>query len=352
VDRTHSVGRKGLPEAGPPADSFRSVDVSVLIPVLDEAAYLPEVVARMQAQDFAGDVEFIFVDGGSTDGSRAFLESLDDPRIRVLDNSRRRTPFALNIGLAAATGEFVARMDAHSHYPTDYLRRGVERLRAGGATHVSGPQLAVGDGRPWSDRVALALSTSLGAGGAKFRSRGDAEFEVDTGFTGLWRRDVLMRAGGWDEAWLTDQDCELAFRLHETEPGAHVCLPAMAAEYIPRASLAQLRRQYWQYGLHKVKTFRRHPDAMRPSHLLPPAVAVTAAAAPFSKAARAGLAVYAGALVVTAARADAKPADAVALPLVFATMHLSYGLGLLAGVARDGVPAAAVGSAVRRALGA
>ena len=217
--------------------------VSVLTPVLNEAAYLREVVARMQAQDIEGDAEFLFIDGGSTDDSRAILAGLaaQDPRIVVLDNPQRRTPFALNIGLRAARGEFVARMDAHTRYPPSYLRLGAERLRAGGVTHVSGPQLAVGDGRGFSDRVALALSTPLGAGGASFRSASDAEFEVDTGFTGMWRRDVLVRAGGWDEEWLTDQDCELAFRLHASEPGAHVCVPAMAAEYIPRDSPARAR---------------------------------------------------------------------------------------------------------------
>jgi hypothetical protein len=331
------------------------VDVSVLTPVLDEEAHLREVVARMQAQDFDGDVEFLFIDGGSRDSSRAILAELaaDDPRIRVLDNPQRRTPFALNIGLRAARGEVVARMDAHTRYPPAYLRLGVERLRAGDVAHVSGPQIAVGDGRGWSDRVALALSTSLGAGGASFRSLGDGEFEVDTGFTGMWRRELLERAGGWDEAWLTDQDCELAFRLRETMPGAHVCLPAMAAEYIPRRTLGALGRQYWQYGLHKVRTFRRHPGAMRPSHLLPPALAATVAAAPFSRAARAGLALYACALSVTTVRAavdGAPPADAAALPLVYSAMHLPYGAGLFAGAARDGVPTAAIAGALARAV--
>ncbi len=120
----------------------------------------------------------------------------------------------------------------------------------------------------------------------------------------MWRRDVLVRAGGWDEEWLTDQDCELAFRLHETEPGAHVCLPAMAAEYIPRDSLKTLGRQYWQYGLHKVKTFKRHPGAMRPSHLLPPVVAATVARRARSAGPPAlGLGAYGAALGATAARA-------------------------------------------------
>ena len=333
-----------------------SVDVSVLTPVLNEERHLAGTVERMRAQTFPGSVEFLFIDGGSSDGSRPILEALaaEDPRIRVLDNPARRTPHALNIGLRAARGEVVVRMDAHTHYPPDYLRTGVARLRRGGAVSVSGPQIAVGDDAGWSRRVALALQTPLGVGGASFRRAAEEEFEVDTGFTGMWLRSTLESAGGWDEEWLTDQDCELAFRL-AADGGRHVCVPAMAAEYIPRDSLTRLARQYWQYGFHKVKTFRRHPGAMRPSHLLPPALVATGAAAvvaprPLRRTARLGLGVYAAALAATAASAarTAPAADAAALPLVHATMHVSYGLGLFAGMRRYGAPVQAVAGVARR----
>ena len=328
----------------------------MLIPVLDEERHLLAAVERMRAQVFTGDVELLFIDGGSTDASPGMLARLaaEDPRIRVLQNPKRRTPSALNIGLAAARGEYVARMDAHSHYPPTYLAEGVERLRRGGAVSVSGPQIAVGDA-PFSRRVALALQTPLGVGGAKFRSSDDAEFEVDTGFTGVWRRELLQDAGGWDEAWVIDQDCELAFRLAARDEGGHICVPAMAAEYIPRNSVKRLARQYWWYGVYKVKTINRHPQAMRPSHVLPPGLALTALAAiaPVSllrRPARAGLALYCAVLGAAAARAarEAEPADAGSLPLVFATMHLSYGFGFLDGCRRFGVPAAAVAAVVRR----
>jgi succinoglycan biosynthesis protein ExoA len=335
------------------------VDVSVLTPVLNEERHLRGAVERMLAQSFPGSVEFLFIDGGSTDASRPILEELAaaDPRIRVLDNPARRTPHALNVGLRAARGEVIVRMDAHTHYPQTYLETGVARLRRGGAVSVSGPQIAVGDESPWSRRVALALQTPLGVGGAKFRRSADEEFEVDTGFTGMWLRSTLERAGGWDEEWLTDQDCELAFRL-AADGGRHVCVPAMAAEYIPRDSLSRLARQYWQYGLHKVKTFRRHPAAMRPSHLLPPALVATTAAAvaaprPVRTVARGGLAAYGAALAATAVSAarEAPAADAAALPLVHATMHVAYGLGLFAGMRRYGIPTAAVTGVARRIAG-
>ncbi len=333
-------------------------EVSVLIPVLDEERGLGRCAALMLDQDLPERAEFLFVDGGSQDATPRILAELAaaDDRVRVLANPERLIPTALNVGLRAARGEFVARMDAHSEYPREYLRLGVERLRRGDVVSVSGPQIAVGDSG-WSRRVALALQTPLGVGGARFRRASEAELEVDTGFTGMWRREVLVAAGGWDERWPTDEDCELAFRL-TAHGGRHVCLPRMAAAYIPRGSVTALSRQYWRYGLHKVPTFRRHPAAMRPSHLLPPGLAaavLAAVAAPrrLRRAARAGLGAYALALAVTAAQATRRSSatDAATLPAVLATMHLSYGFGLLAGAARHGVPAAAIAHAARRAAG-
>jgi len=326
-----------------------AVDVSVLIPVRNEAAHLRDVVAAMQAQQFDGVFELLFVDGRSDDGSRAILEALaaEDDRVRVLDNPRRRTPHALNLALRAARGRVIARMDAHARFPPDYLARGVERLEQGGVDQVTGPQLAEGDGR-WSRRVALALSTRLGTGGADFRHSSDAEFEVDSGFVGLWWRETLERLGGWDEEWLNDQDFELAARIRKSG-GRIVCVPAMAAGYIPRDSLRALAEQYHRYGFYRVKTSLRHPETMRRSHVLAPGLVVTAAAAaiaprPVRRLARLGLGAYAAAVLATSAR-ERPPADAAALPLVFVTMHVAWGVGFLRACATLGVPWAALTSA-------
>jgi succinoglycan biosynthesis protein ExoA len=122
---------------------------SVIVPVLNEEAHLPETVPPMLGQRFEGKIEFLFVDGGSTDGSLAILEALAevDNRIRILHNARRQTTIALNIGLEHAQGEFVVRMDAHSMYPDNYVARGVERLLEGDVEWVSGPAIAEGTGR-------------------------------------------------------------------------------------------------------------------------------------------------------------------------------------------------------------
>jgi succinoglycan biosynthesis protein ExoA len=303
----------------------------------------------MQAQRFSGGVEFLFIDGRSEDRTVDILEELaeDDPRVRILDNPARITPVALNIGLRAAKGEVIARMDAHTQYPPDYLTLGVQRLRRGGAEHVSGPQLAQGKGR-WSRRVALALSSRLGTGEAAFRRSGSKEFEVDSGFTGLWLRPTLEAHGGWDEEWWNDQDTELAARIRASG-GRIVCVPEMAAGYVPRDSLWRLARQYWRYGFYRAKTAGRHPETMRRSHLLAPGLVLALATVLLvrGRAAllpRAGVAAYAAALLAASA-GQARPGhrhDAATLPAVFLAMHLPWGLGFLAGSLRFGPPASAV----------
>jgi succinoglycan biosynthesis protein ExoA len=322
------------------------VDVSVLTPVLNEEEHIRETVAAMQAQRFPGDVEFLFMDGGSEDATKVILGELSsaDARIRVLDNPARGIPQGLNVGLRNARGTYVARMDAHTHYPPTYLARGVERLQPGDVEWVAGAPIPAGDGR-WSRRVSIALRSPLGVGGSpKWVTQG--ERELDTGvFGGVWRRATLEQLQGWDEAWAVNEDSELAARYRDAG-GRIVGLPELAAHYIPRDSLEGLARQYGRYGFYRAKTARRHPDSMRRSLWLPPALVATAVAAvaaprPLRTAARAGLVVYACAIVAASVRAEGGARDRASLPAVFATMHAAWGAGFLAGAARFGPPLAA-----------
>ncbi|MGH2858554.1 MAG: glycosyltransferase, partial [Solirubrobacteraceae bacterium] len=302
-----------------------------------------------------GEAEFLFVDGGSSDDSVAILRELAalDDRVRVLENPARRTPHALNIGLRAARGRFIARMDAHTIYPPRYLSIGIERLRRGGVDWVSGPALPVGRDHG-SRRVARALEIPLGRGGARFRDRLEQEHEVDTGFVGIWLRETLERHAGWDEEWHNDQDMELAARIRKAG-GRIVCIPEMAAQYVPRSTLEALARQYGTYGMFRVKTARRHPESLRRSQLLPPGVAVTVAAAVAApsrglrRSAQAGALLYAATLVAAGIRGarDEVRADAVTLPIIWAVMHLSYGVGFLRACVIEGPPLKALAGAVR-----
>ena len=340
----------------PHADSDpRSVDCSVLVPVLDEERHIVESIAAMRDQEFDGELELVVVDGGSSDRTREILTELarEDPRIRVFENPRRTAASGLNVALRHARGRWVARMDAHTRYPEDYIARGVRRLRRGDTRWVSGPPIATGEG-PVSRAVALALRTPLGRGGSRKwaaeKSTSDGAYQLDAGvFAGVWARDTLLEYGGWDERWLRNQDSEMAGRFLARGERL-ICIPAMAAEYAPRNSLRALWRQYRQYGEYREKTAARHPATMRRSHLVAPALVLTMAAsvgAPrrVRQLARAGLGVYALALIGAGftARGDADhPVDALLVVPVLAVMHVAHGAGILSGAIRHGPPLAAL----------
>jgi len=338
------------PVAGPDT----RVDASVLVPVLNEERYIRDTVAAMQSQLFDGTVEFLFMDGASEDRTKAILEELaeDDPRIRVFDNPGRTSTAGLNVGLRHARGDYIVRMDAHTFYPEDYIARGVERLRRGDVVWVAGPQVPHGTST-WSRRVALALNSWMGTGGSARWGRDGAgadapERELDTGvFAGMWNRATVEEHGGWDEEWAINQDSELAARILRAG-GRIVSLPALAARYVPRDSLRGLARQYWRYGTYRAKTASRHPESLEARQLFPLALVLALAGAlvapgPLRAACRAAVAAYLVAVVVTSARAaaEAGPRDAAALPLVFAVMHITWGLGFVSGSVRFGPPVTA-----------
>jgi len=334
--------------------------VSVLIPVYNEESHLLRAANAMLEQRFEDSVEFLFIDGRSSDRSPQILAGLveQDPRVRVLDNPQRGTTAALRLGLDQARGEIICRMDAHCFFPPDYLAIGVQRLSRGDVANVSGPALAMGAGG-WSDAVALALGSSFGTGGAAFRHARDEEFEIDSGFVGLWCKETLTAAGGWDAGWVADEDLELAARLRALG-GKLIYVPEMAASYIPRDTLRGLTDQYWRYGASRPMTAMRHPQSMRRSHAAPPLLALAAGAAAIGpRATRLGGRVAIttwlfGTLLVSvrAALTGARKRDAIRLPIVFGIMHYSYGLAFLARCARKGVPWRAFAQLVRPASAA
>jgi succinoglycan biosynthesis protein ExoA len=335
----------------------RAVDVSVLTPVLNEEAHIRETVATMREQRFDGEIEFLFIDGRSGDRTRAILEELAvaDPRIRVLDNPNVTTAYALNIGLAASRGHYVARMDGHAQYPPDYLALGVERLRRGDVVWVAGPQIPRGEG-VWSRRVAMALDSGLASIGSRRWGSGNGdrpgEVELDTGvFTGVMPRSVLEAHGGWNSGWPINQDSELAARVLAAG-GRIVQLSEMGAGYVPRNSLRSLGRQYFRYGLYRGKTSRYHPNSLRRSHLLGPGLVLAAGAAlvaprPVRGMARLALGAYSVAIVAASVRASepGQERDAATLPVVFVTMHGAWGAGFLVSAFRHGPPLAALARA-------
>jgi hypothetical protein len=250
----------------------------------------------------------------------------------------------MNIGVAAATAEIVVRIDGHSIVGPNHLRRCVAYLLASGADHIGGVMRAAG--RTYVQKtIALAMSSPLGVGTARFRYTDQAQ-DVDTVPFGAYYRATILRLGGFDERFLIGQDSELDHRIRLIGGRVRVT-PAIHTAYYCRDSLRSLAIQYFRYGRAKAYILHKHGSvpsvrALVPASLLAvigtlaiAALGALAIAAPSShllgKVLEGVLAGYAlgcvgGGLWIAARRGWR---HAALLPAVLATLHLSHGAGFL-----------------------
>lgn len=105
-------------------------EVSVLLPVRDGARTLALAMLSVLEQSF-GDFELLVLDDGSVDASPDIALGFGDPRVRLLrDGMKRGLAARLNQGIDAATGRYIARMDADDVCFPDRFARQVARLNA------------------------------------------------------------------------------------------------------------------------------------------------------------------------------------------------------------------------------
>ena len=306
--------------------------VSVVVAVRDEGVALAGALASVETQDHAGAIEIVVADGSEGPETAVIVRALF-PEARLLANPARSTAAGLNRAVAAAAHAIVVRCDARVLLQADYVRLAVAALERTGAAVVGGMQRPVGT-TPFTRAVAHAMTTPLGAGGARHRL-GGPEGPVDTVWLGAFRRAAFTAAGGFDETLTRGQDDELHWRLRAR--GETVWFdPALRATYRPPTSLGALARQYFACGWWKRVLLARHRGSARWRQRAAPVLVAglagsaalgTAAGAPAFGAAPA----LAYALVLAAAAAvlavRRRSAAALLLPPVLATMHHAWGAG-------------------------
>jgi succinoglycan biosynthesis protein ExoA len=336
------------------ADERRQIrKVSVVAPMWNEAGHVADLVADLAAQDFDGEIELLVADGRSSDDSVARLENAAARHglpVTILDNPDRWVSHALNACIEAAGGDLIVRIDCHSRYPTDYVRRCVAAAEETGAENVGG--VFVPKGRTPTERaVAVAMDSPFG--GIHWTRHGsDDRVEVDTVPYGAFRPGAFERAGLFDESLVRNQDDEFNLRLRLA--GGRVVLdPSIRIFYTPRGSYRRVFRQYYEYGFWKPVVMRKHGRVVSVRSLVPGAFVaslfVLGALAPWFKPAAlllgAEVGLYAGGALVFGAAAVRRSGERWSLlPRVLAalpTFHVAYGVGTIAGWVRAVRPRAA-----------
>lgn len=322
--------------------------VSVVMPVLNEERYLADSVARVLAQEYDGELEIVLAVGPSRDRTEEIADKIaaEESRVRVVPNPPGTTPHALNAAIAASSHPYVVRVDAHGFLPDGYLREVVRLLDATGAANVGGMMRVEGE-NAFGYAVARAMSSPLGIGGSKFHVGGEPG-PARTVYLGSFRRDVIERLGGFDEHFLRAQDWELNYRIRQA--GEVVWFtPHLSVTYRPRRNLRALARQFRGSGQWRRQIVAAYPDTASFRYLAAPIATVGIAVGILLGVA--GLVtgwpwLYAGWLApvgyVLGVLAASVPMgrglgwrSRLLLPVVIATMHLSWGWGFLRSIPRS-----------------
>jgi glycosyltransferase involved in cell wall biosynthesis len=316
--------------------------VTVITPLRNEGERIVEVLGRIFSQDYPVDrMEVIVADGDSDDNTPQIVSEYTKrhSNLMLVKNPGRIVPTGLNLALAAAKGEVIVRIDGHTLIEPDYVRRCVEALERTGAENVGGRMDAVGVGH-FGRAVAAATTSSFGVGGARFHYS-SAEEWVDTVYMGAWPRRVFDEIGLFDEELVRDQDDEFNYRLREHR-GRILLDPTIKSVYTNRSNPRALWKQYFQYGFWKVRVMQKHPKQMRVRQFVPPSFVLSLfivlglsflASWGWATAVALGGSYFVaniGASVLTAFKKGWR--HVLLLPVVYAILHLSYGLGFLAGL--------------------
>lgn len=323
--------------------------VSVVIPCRDEAPFIGQCLESVLAFDYPADrLEILVVDGMSRDQTRETVAawSARDARIQLLDNPRGITPVALNIGIRAACGDYIVRLDAHNAYEVGYVRECIDHALRSQADNVGGViETIAREPGLLGEAMVAAMTHPFGVGPSHFRLGSDEPRWVDTVFGGCFRRQVFDRVGLFNELLPRGQDMEFSLRLRRA--GLRTLLvPTIRSRYYARTRPWQFLSYNWSNGVWAVLPFlysKIIPVGIR--HLVPMAfvgaLLTLAILAPWVGWARLLLALLLGAYALAAVAAALHVAwqhrnarFLLLMPPVFLGFHLSYGLGSLWGAVK------------------
>lgn len=315
--------------------------VSVIMPLYNEEQYIKNCIKSMLRQDYPKEsMEWLFVDGGSKDRTKEWVQFYQDKHpnlIRLLDNPHKTVPFAMNIGIQQAAGEYIVRLDAHANYATDYISRCIFYLDTLGIDNVGGLAQTRGRGKI-GNTIAKMLSSKFGVGNSQFRTGGKAGF-VDTVPFGAFRRDVFEKYGGYDERLDRNQDNEMNYRIRKN--GGKIYLADdIHFSYYCRDSIKGLCEMAEKNGMWNIVTMRLCPGSMGSRHFVPLAFVLSILlfplfglfCKPLFRLFGAEMAIYFLLDACYSAKQAGDGKELVLLMFLFPAFHIAYGAGSVHGI--------------------
>lgn len=222
--------------------------ITVVTPSYNQGQFLEETILSVLRQDYPN-LDYIIMDGGSTDGSAAIIRRYERQLSYWTSEPDKGPADAISRGFQKATGSIMAYLNSDDVYVSDSLKRIAH-------TFAAHPEVAVVYGNTyWIDRNGAILGekrqTPFSPTGYFY---GGSDLQQPSTF---WRRDLYEQAGGLDASFQAAFDTDLFFRF--------VSLGAKFF-YVP-SFLSSFRIHSEQISDVMLSSARREVDLIRKRHL-------------------------------------------------------------------------------------
>jgi succinoglycan biosynthesis protein ExoA len=323
--------------------------VSVIMAVRNERRHIENALESLRRQKTPGwGIEIIVVDGNSSDGTDELVKRIasGDSRVELLINKHKKTPYAFNLGIQRARGEYICILGAHTTYAQDYIATCLEELKLHGAAGCSGRLITRPGGNGLQARlVAWTLAHPFGTSARSMRTR-RAGF-ADTIPYPVFLKSAVLDAGAYNTQLHRNQDNDLNQRLRARGYKLYIT-DRTTCEYFVSPNLVSLATYAFNNGFWNIISFKMNPDSMSLRHFVPGAfVAVLLLSflmLLYSVTVHTQLWMLAPILLLASIYGLASIAvschiafrersvEALLMPITFFLLHVSYGAGTLSAV--------------------
>lgn len=248
---------------------------SIVIPTLNEENYISDCIDSILDQSYDLNlIEIVIVDGNSIDKTIEIVNSYKQKlaNILVLNNPEKRTPISLNIGIKNCSGDVAVILGAHTKIDKDFVKLNNQYLLEQNVKVTGGTQINVG--KTFAQRlIAIVMEMPFAMASASYRWSKKAQF-VDTVVYAAYKKELFDELGYFEEKFAISEDAEMNWRIRQAGYKIYFS-PDIKTYYYPRSSISRFIKQMFRYGILRVNVLKKHSDAVKVFHFVPPTFVLT-----------------------------------------------------------------------------
>ena len=247
--------------------------VSVVVGLLNEEKFLPRLIEDFKKQTYNhNEIELIFIDGISKDNSWEILEDFKNSNhdfydVVLLKNPKVILSAGMNVGIKAARGECILKVDCHSHITDNFIENNVKMIEEGEDV-CGGPRPNIIENADnFSKTLLLVEENMFGSGIADYRKKTTKKY-VSSVFQGMYKKSIFDKIGLLDEKVGRVEDNELHYRIRKNGYKIRYSNDILSYQYT-RPTLKRMLKQKYSNGYWIGKVSHVYPKAFSIFHFVP-----------------------------------------------------------------------------------